>query len=129
MYSTIHCGTAPDGLCDEYNGIGNAGKTAFSRGDWHIVGFMVDRTTGSWKTDTLTWYLDGVATFSVNGAKIGDQDTWEALAYSERFLLLNVAVGGTLPNALAGKTALTSQTVGGLGSAMEVDYVVVYNSS
>lgn len=128
MYSSVHCGTAPGGFCNEYNGIGNGGKTGFSRGAWHIVGFMVDRTTGSWKTDTLTWYLDGQATYQIKGATIGDQKTWEALAYGSRFLLFNVAVGGSMPDGLAGKTSLTAQTIGGLGSAMEIDYVVVYNS-
>lgn len=127
-YNTIHCGTAPGGYCNEYNGIKSGGST-FSRGVFHEVGFMVDRTSGDWKTETLAWYLDGVQTFNVTGARIGDQATWAALAHTAHYLLLNVAVGGSFPNALAGGLTPTSRTVGGTSVGMEVDYVVVWNSA
>lgn len=128
MYSTVHCGTAPGGFCNEFNGIGNGGSTAFSRGVWHVVGFLVDRTTGNWMTESLTWYLDGTKAFSVTGARIGDYATWSALAHNPHFLLFNVAVGGSFPNAIAGKATPTSSTIGGLNAGMEIDYVAVYNS-
>lgn len=89
---------------------------------------MVDRSTGNWKTESLTCYLDGVQTFSVTGARVGDQATWSVLAHNPHFLLLNVAVGGSFPSAVAGKSTPTKATIGGLSVGMEVDYVVVYNS-
>lgn len=125
MYSTVHCGTAPGGPCNEYNGIGDAGDggAAFSRGVWHTVGFVVDVSMGgTWLDETLTWYLDGEAVFSVSGAMVGDEDTWNVLARGEKFLLLNVAVGGNWPG------APNATTIGGEEVGMEVDYVGVWNS-
>ncbi|CAM6106074.1 unnamed protein product [Calypogeia fissa] len=128
MYTTIHCGTAPGGPCNEYNGIGSS--VDFSRGQWHIVGFQVDRnTSGTWRGETLTWYLDGNAVFSVSGATVNDEGAWEQLAHQEKFLLLNVAVGGSFPNALSPSASTpTRATIGGTSVAMEVDYVGVWNS-
>lgn len=42
VYSTLHCGYAPGGPYNEYNGIGNGG-VAWTGCDWHILGFEVDR--------------------------------------------------------------------------------------
>lgn len=128
MWTTVHCGTAPGGFCNEYDGIGNSGSTSFERGVFHVVGFMVDRSSGNWLTETLTWYLDEEIVFSVDGRTIGDEATWEVLAHSPHFLLLNVAVGGSFPDAVAAEATPMSATVGGSSVGMEVDYVVVYNS-
>lgn len=125
MYSTVHCGIAPGGPCNEYNGIGDAGDggVEFSRGAWHTVGFMVDLSQGgTWWDETLTWYLDGEVAFSVSGIDVGDEDTWNILARGEKFLLLNVAVGGNWPG------APNANTIGGEGVGMEVGYVGVWNS-
>jgi len=127
MYSTAHCGFAPGGPCNEYNGLGNGG-VAFSRGVWHTVGFMVDRSmTGygkneTWLHETLNWYLDGANVFTINGSRVGDEETWKVLAHGEKFLLLNVAVGGNWPG------APNNETIGGPSVGMEVDYVGVWNS-
>jgi beta-glucanase (GH16 family) len=127
VYSTLHCGTAPGGPCNEYNGIGNGG-VAFARSGFHVYGFQVDRSmvgagkTGTWQQETLTWYLDGKSVLSINGAKIGDQNTWTKIAHQGHFLLLNVAVGGNWPG------YPNAQTVDGQAVQMEVDYVGVWNA-
>src|SRR6266487_2889966 len=75
MYSIAHCGYAPGGPCNEYNGLGSGG-VSFSRGVSYTVGFMVDRSivgygkTGTWKDETLNWYLDGTKIFTIKGATI-----------------------------------------------------------
>lgn len=99
MFSTIHCGYAPGGPCNEYNGLGNGG-VSFSRGVFHTVAFVVDRSmcgpgrNATWEDETLYWYLDGRKVFNVTGATVGDEETWSLLAHEEHYLLLNVAVGG-----------------------------------
>lgn len=127
VYQTLHCGTAPGGPCNEYNGIGNGG-VAFSRQGFHTYGFEVDRTmvaagkTGTWMNETLTWYVDGKAVLSVKGAQINDEPTWAKIAHQGHFLLLNVAVGGYWPG------YPNAQTLDGQKVQMEVDYVGVWNS-
>lgn len=128
MYSTVHCGTAPGGPCNEYNGVGDGG-VGFSRGVWHTVGFQVDRSmvgsgkVGTWRDETLTWFLDGSGVFEIAGARVGDQGVWTALAHAGHFLVLNVAVGGGWPG------SPNAQTASGTGVGMEVDYVGVWRSN
>jgi beta-glucanase (GH16 family) len=128
LYSTLHCGTAPGGPCNENNGLGSGG-VSFSRGVWHTVGLMVDRSMtgsggkGTWQNEALNWYLDGTQVFTVTGKKVGDEKTWKAVAHDEHFLLLNVAVGGGWPG------APNDQTIDGPTVGMEVDYVGVWKST
>ncbi|TVY93619.1 Glucan endo-1,3-beta-glucosidase A1 [Lachnellula willkommii] len=127
MYSTIHCGSAPGGPCNEYNGLGNGG-VPFSRGVFHSVGFMVDRSmcggekNGTWKDETLNFYLDGKKVFNVTGASLGDEEAWSMLAHEEHYLLLNVAVGGNWPG------SPNNATIDGPSVGMEVEHIGVYNS-
>ncbi|PMD62467.1 glycoside hydrolase family 16 protein [Hyaloscypha bicolor E] len=113
------------GSCNETNGLGSGG-VPFSRGVWHTVGFMVDRSmtgnrgNGTWLNEALNWYLGGTQVFTVSGKKVGDKKTWKAVAHNEHFLLLNVAVGGSRPG------GPNSQTTDGPSVGMEVDYVGVW---
>ncbi|CAM6112659.1 unnamed protein product [Calypogeia fissa] len=131
MYMTIHCGVDPGGPCDETTGI--QGTAAIIPGQWHRVAFEVDRSmsgpgqTGTWLDETLNWYLDEVLVFSVTGARVNDQAAWEQLAHQPHFLLMNVAVGGAFPNAIAGGTTPTAATIDGPSVGMEVFYVGVWN--
>ncbi|TVY56603.1 Glucan endo-1,3-beta-glucosidase A1 [Lachnellula cervina] len=127
MFSTIHCGYAPGGPCNEYNGLGNGG-VPFSRGVFHSVGFLVDRSmcgegkNGTWLDETLNWYLDGEKVFKITGATVGDEETWSLLAHEEHYLLLNVAVGGNWPG------PPNNATIDGRSVGMEVEHIGVYNS-
>jgi beta-glucanase (GH16 family) len=127
MYSTIHCGSAPGGPCNEYNGLGSGG-VPFAMGEWHTIGFEVDRSmcgdggTGTWEDESLNWYLDGELKFTVNGSTVGDKQAWKMLAHKEHFLLLNVAVGGNWPG------PPNNSTMDGSSVGMEVDYVGIWNS-
>ncbi|KAF5648094.1 endo-1 3-beta-glucanase [Fusarium sp. NRRL 52700] len=121
FYSTIHCGFAPGGPCNEYSGIGSGGRD-FSRGEFHTLGFMVDRSmcgkgkNATWRDESLNWFLDGKKVFNVTGATVGDKPSWVQLAHKEHFLLLNVAVGGNWPG------APNNATIDGPSVNMEVDY-------
>lgn len=127
-WMTIHCGTAPDGPCNEYDGISST--TNITRGVFNTYGFEIDRTAGDWEEETLTWFLNGEQQFQVVGETVGDESAWSALAHGGHFLLLNVAVGGTVPDvwSLDGESTPSGETRGGVGAAMEVDYVGVWVS-
>ncbi|KAK3688772.1 concanavalin A-like lectin/glucanase domain-containing protein [Podospora appendiculata] len=130
-WQTIHCGpNSPGGPCNEYTGVGS--NTGFTRGAWHTIALDIDRTNagGSWRGEKVVWRVDGRVVFTVDGNRVNDQAAWTAVTRSSKFLLLNVAVGGSFPDNVAnpqpGVKTPTSATVGGAGSAMEVQYVAVF---
>jgi hypothetical protein len=53
------------------------------------------------------------------------KSAWSGLVRMERFLLLNVACGGSFPDAIA-KTKTLKQTAGGEGASMEIGYMIVF---
>ncbi|THC90792.1 hypothetical protein EYZ11_009746 [Aspergillus tanneri] len=120
VYNTLHCGVAPGGPCNEYTGLGSGG-VHWTGGQWHTVGFEVDRSAGVWYREKLKWYLDGQQVFQIPAARINSSAIWENIAHKGHFILLNVAVGGDWP----GQPNAT--TVGGEGVQLEVDYIRVWN--
>jgi hypothetical protein len=151
-WQTLHCGpTASGGPCHETDGISST--TTLSRGSWHTVAVEIDRTNqdGDWRGERISWLVDGVVTFTgkvcllvetlcrsednllmrccvVTGATVGDATAWEALARSKKFLLLNVAVGGSFPDAIQKSRTPNAQTTGGDGTELEVKYVAVFTT-
>ncbi|KAH8904368.1 concanavalin A-like lectin/glucanase [Coniochaeta sp. PMI_546] len=127
-WQTVHCGSASGGPCHETDGI--SGTAALSRGEWHTVAAEIDRTNdgGDWMGERITWFIDGVATNSVSGEDVGDEEAWSSLARTPRFLLLNIACGGSFPDAIAKTRTPTTQTAGGEGSSMEIKYVAVFST-
>ncbi|KAL4973163.1 concanavalin A-like lectin/glucanase domain-containing protein [Aspergillus desertorum] len=130
VHHTLHCGTAPGGPCGEFAGL--TSSATWTDCNWHYVGFEVDRTQFSsdgvelWGDNTLTWYVDGVKTFSLSGRDVDDRDAWEKIAYQGHFLLLDVAVGRDAT------WNLDDGRDGGIANAgaswrLEVDYVRVWN--
>ena len=134
VWHTVHCGVGSGGPCKEMNGLGST--AAMSRGVWHVVAVEIDRSRGGtgrddWKAEKLVWFVDERQTWSLTGATVGNATAWATLARSPKFLLLNVAVGGAFPDAVAGgKTPTaktpTAKTLGGAGAAMEVRHVAVF---
>ncbi|KAI0152670.1 putative endo-1,3(4)-beta-glucanase [Xylariaceae sp. FL1272] len=118
-YGTIHCDVYPGGLCNESNGIG--GSVSIPDNGWHTWRVIIDNATGSWTTDSINWYRDGVQYFQVTGARVGSQAVWNTLVNSPLYFILNVAVGGNWPGAPNGATT------SGWGNYMEVAYVAQYN--
>jgi beta-glucanase (GH16 family) len=118
---TLHCGVAPGGPCNEFNGLGsgekpcNGCKTAF-----HRYTLVYDRSVSP---ERLAWYLDGVNTHNVYANQV-DATTWKNALHHGFFIILNVAVGGAFPAAFGGgPTAATAS-----GKPMLVDYVAVWQS-
>lgn len=86
---------------------------------------MVDRSIQDWKEQSLSWSLNGRVWFVVKGSEVGDEGLWENCAAKAYYAVLNVAVGSNFPG-VGG--APDGNTVSGLGSGLQVEYVAVYTS-
>jgi beta-glucanase (GH16 family) len=124
VFGTLHCGTDPGGPCDETTGLGAtlACPGTACQGNFHTYTFEVDRTVNP---EVMRWSVDGTEYHTITEDQVGAA-TWTAAVDDTHFILLNVAMGGSFPNALAGAGTPTSSTQSGV--PMIVDYVAVYNT-
>jgi beta-glucanase (GH16 family) len=119
VFGTLHCGTSPNGPCNEYSGIGSGQvacpgcQTAF-----HTYRVEFDKSI---TPQQIRWYLDGVNFFTVNASQV-DTTTWDNATSHGFFVILDVAMGGSFPAAFGGVP--TASTASGI--PMLVDYVRVY---
>lgn len=132
VWQTAHCGTAPGGPCKEFDGLGHVTEPV-ERGAWYTVAWELDRRP-SWfpsteREERMNWYVDGRKRFTIKESDVCDDTAWEGLAENNKYLLLNIAVGGGFPDGVAGFKTPTNATLGGQGASMEVDYVAVYSHS
>ncbi|KYK58771.1 glucan endo-1,3-beta-glucosidase A1-like protein [Drechmeria coniospora] len=127
MHQIVHCDRAPGGVCNEFSGIGRA-MDGIQRGLWHTFSWEVDRRPGL-REETMTWFIDGRKHWTLKQSDLRSSSAWKALAQNSKMLLLNVAVGGSFPDAVAGYKTPTSRTVGGDGASMEVAWVYAYTST
>ncbi|MFJ6198129.1 discoidin domain-containing protein [Micromonospora sp. NPDC092111] len=120
LAQTLHCGTAPDGVCAEYTGRSSGlASCAGCQTGYHEYTQVIDRT----KTDEeIRFYLDGRQTWVVRQSQVGVA-AWAAAVHHGFFLRLDLAVGGSLPNAIAGRTTPTAETTS--GGVLSVDSVTV----
>ena len=125
-WHVVHCGVAPGGPCKEFSGISNA-TDHVRRGVWHTLSWEVDRRN-AYLGESMSWFVDGRREWTLKESDVGDDDAWKALAGNKKMVLLNVAVGGSFPDAIAGFKTPTGKTVGGNEASLEVDYVAVYSS-
>lgn len=124
VWGVLHCGVNPGGPCNETTGLGasRACPGSSCQSAFHTYRFEWDRAV---TPNQLRWYVDGQQFHSVSQSQF-DSGTWNAMTgHQGYFLLLNVAMGGAFPNALAGPTP-TAATVS--GRPMLVDYVAVWQS-
>lgn len=143
-WGVVHCGTSPGGPCNEPSGISHIVE-GLSRGAWHTYAWEVDRRrraaprrprsggggggqAAAWHGERARLIVDGRVRWTLRPARLGNASAWEAVAGSKKMLLLNVAVGGGFPDAVANMTTPTNATAGGLGASMEVDYVAAYKT-
>jgi beta-glucanase (GH16 family) len=115
-YGTIHCGAK----CNEPQGL--ASGMSFDYGKFHTWAHAIDRRSGDWRQQSITWYMDGQAYHIVKGSDL-DEASWKSVGQQAMFAQLNVAVGGDWP----GKAA--ANTISGQAAGMEVLYVAVYESN
>ena len=108
--STLHCGVAPGGACNEYTGR-TSGMTACSgcQTGYHAYTEVIDRTTSDEK---ISWYLDGSEYWSVSEDQVG-VSAWQAAVDHGFFIIFDLAIGGSFPNADCGCTSPNVQTSSG----------------
>ncbi|MDH6459910.1 beta-glucanase (GH16 family) [Micromonospora sp. A200] len=123
VWGVLHCGYAPGGPCNEFNGLGNSrpcpGSTCQSA--FHTYRFEWDASVAP---QQLRWYVDGQLFHTVGQNQVGEPYWTQMTGHAGYFLLLNVAMGGAFPNGVAGYATPTASTVS--GRSMLVDYVAVY---
>ncbi|KAB8338828.1 hypothetical protein FH972_021772 [Carpinus fangiana] len=124
-YSTMHCGVNPGGPCNEPNGIGFSRTCPGSSclGNWHTYSVEVDRSKSP---ETVTFSIDGQATRQITSAQVNNATVWANTVHVGHFIIFDVAVGGSFPNAVYGSATPKASTVS--GQEMRVDYVAVYYS-
>jgi len=120
LSNTLHCGTAPDGVCGEYNGRTSGLATcAGCQTGYHEYSQIIDRTKSD---EEVRFYLDGVQTWIVRESQVGVA-AWEAAIHHGFYLRFDLAIGGQYPNAIAGETTPTPDTTS--GGTLNVDSVSV----
>lgn len=119
-YGTIHCNVYPGGVCNEPSGRG--ASVPIPNQDWQRWRIVWDRTSGDWRSQSITWFMNDRQFHQVRGDQLNDQGVWESLTAKPLFFILNVAVGGNWPGYPNGNT------LGGYGAMMEVGYVAQYSS-
>jgi hypothetical protein len=122
---TVHCGTDPGGPCNETNGIGSGLRACSGcESGYHTYTMILNRTNTS--DESITFYLDGNAYFTVAESQIG-ASAWQAAFDHNMSIILDLAMGGGFPDGQCGCTAPTSATVS--GGTMSVAYVAAYSST
>jgi beta-glucanase (GH16 family) len=94
-YGTAHCQQPSGGICNEP--IGRGARVGIPDDGWHTWSLKWDRTSNDWRSERITWMLDGNVFQTLTGADIGDAGVWATLAHSPYYIILNVAVGGSFP--------------------------------
>jgi Glycosyl hydrolases family 16 len=134
-FSTLHCGVAPGGPCNEFSGIGKTTDNATLQDSFHTYAMELDKSV---EPNQLRFYLDGV-NFGTIYANQVPADVWADATDHGFFIILDVAMGGSFPWAecnffphaggCSGSTpfpeVVTPNTVS--GKPMKVAYVAVYN--
>ena len=108
--ATLHCGTAPAGPCNEYNGLTSGLATCSGcQTGYHTYSEIIDRTRSN---EQIRWYLDGQQIWVVNESDVG-VSTWQAAVDHGFFLVFALAIGGSFPNTVCSCTSPTSATSSG----------------
>ncbi|WP_377274188.1 discoidin domain-containing protein [Peterkaempfera sp. SMS 1(5)a] len=124
LSATLHCGTAPGGNCNEYNGMtsGLASCTGCLT-DFHTYSAVIDRTTTD---EQIRWYLDGRQVWQVSESQVG-VSTWNAAVHHGFYLAFDLAIGGSFPDAVCGCTSPGADTSS--GGTLALDKVTVSTST
>lgn len=121
---TLHCGIEPGGPCDEPIGIGQETDCVTGPcigGGFHDFAFEWDESVSPTE---LRWYINGEQFHSIDESEL-PADVWaDFTEHSGYFILINLAMGGGMPDAVAEKETPTEVTES--GHSLLVDYVRVY---
>ncbi|QSB07033.1 family 16 glycosylhydrolase [Natronoglycomyces albus] len=122
----LHCGVAPGGPCNEFNGLSGSTDciTGPCIGGFHNYAFEWDDSVSPAQ---LRWYINDTHFHTVSEGQLPAHTWAEMTEHAGYFILLNLAIGGGFPDGVAGKQTPTAQTQP--GHSMLVDYVRVFTRS
>jgi hypothetical protein len=122
--ATFHCGTAPDGPCNEYNGLTSGLATCSGcQTGYHTYTEIIDRTQSD---EQIRWYLDGQQIWVVSEDEVG-VSAWQAAVDHGFFLVFSLGIGGSFPNTVCNCTSPTAATSS--GGTLSIGPVVVYQTT
>lgn len=123
--NVLHCDINPGGRCNEPSGLGQTSSCTGSRcpGNFHIYEVVIDRTT---RPEQIKFWVDRSLRKTITQNDLGTT-LWANTIQKGFYVVLNVAMGGAYPNAVAGISTPTRSTVS--GKPMQVDYVAVWSTS
>ncbi|EFH83783.1 coagulation factor 5/8 type domain protein [Ktedonobacter racemifer DSM 44963] len=108
--ATMHCGIAPNGPCNEYNGKTSGLATCSGcQTDYHTYSVIIDRTLSD---EQVRFYLDNQQIWIVSESQVG-VSTWQAAIDHGFFMVFDLAIGGSFPNTVCGCTSPSSATSSG----------------
>jgi beta-glucanase (GH16 family) len=118
----LHCGFYPGGPCNEHSGLSSHLRFfAGLHSSYHLYTFMLDTRSSP---QQMRWYVDRKLYFTLTEAQPGmTAAAWQA-ATRGYYIVLNLAMGGSWPNADVGMPTPMASTVS--GASMAVDYVRVF---
>lgn len=118
VFATMHCGVLEGGPCQEPKGLTSGPQPCEGcRSGFHSYAVEVDLAPGA---EEVRWYLDGRVHHRVAASRM-DPDTWKRAVDHGLFLILNVAIGGSLPLADGAVPGPDTEP----GHPMRVDHVTV----
>ncbi|MFE2427680.1 discoidin domain-containing protein [Streptomyces sp. NPDC059373] len=124
LSATLHCGTAPGGNCNEYDGLSSGLATcAGCQTGYHTYEEVIDRTVSD---EQIRFSLDGNQIWQVDESQVGVA-TWEKAVHQGVFLLFNLGIGGSYPDSVCGCTSPAATT--GSGGTLSVDAVSVSSTT
>ena len=82
----------PGGVCNEP--LGRGATIGIPNQDWQRWTIVWDRTTGDWRSETITWFMNDRQFHQLRGDQLNDANVWASLTAKPLFFILNVAVGG-----------------------------------
>ena len=104
---TLHCGTAPAGNCNEYNGRTSGLSTcAGCQTGYHTYSEVIDRTLTD---EQIRFYIDGHQVWIMKESQVG-ASTWQAAIDHGFSIVVDLAIGGSYPNTVCGCTSPSAAT-------------------
>ncbi|MBE3568175.1 MAG: hypothetical protein IMW90_20860, partial [Thermogemmatispora sp.] len=122
--ATLHCGSAPGGPCNEYNGLTSGLATCPGcQSGYHTYSVIIDRSLAD---EQIRWYLDNQQIWIVRESQVG-VSAWQAAVDHSFFLIFDLAIGGSFPNTVCSCTTPTSATSS--GGTLSIASVAVYQKT
>jgi len=124
VIQTFHCDLVDAGECDEPYGLTSGLQDCVGcLTEFHTYSALIDRRVAG--QESLQFLVDGEVRHTVEQAGLSPE-AWSAAIGNDYFLILNLAIGGGLPNGVCGCDSASAPKSS--GGTMSVDHVAVYRS-